>query len=88
MGGACEVLRAEIIDCVRLLGSRATEEGRAVDHGIDAAHRGGEGIGIQQIADRELDRRFAGARGIADEGADVLDAVRRVVRASLAGAGA
>ena len=49
-GGAREVLRAEVIDGVRLLGGRATEERRAVDHGIDAAHRGCERI--QHRADR------------------------------------
>jgi hypothetical protein len=58
-GGTREVLRAEIIDCVRLLGSRATEESRAVDHGIDAAHRGCERIHFEHVALGELDTSVA-----------------------------
>ncbi len=75
--GACEVLRAEVIDCVRLLGSRAAEERRAVDNGIDAAHRRCERIHSEQIALGELDAIFAqvgGARLIAHQGAHLVAA--------------
>ncbi len=62
-GGAREVLRAEVVDGVRLLGRRAAEERGAVDHGVDAAHRGRERIRVEQIAHGELDARFAEVRG-------------------------
>jgi hypothetical protein len=78
MGGIREVPRAENIDCVGLLGSRATEESRAVDHGIDAAQRRCERIHFEQIALGELDASFAqvgGARGIAHEGAYLIAAL-------------
>ena len=73
-----EVLRAEIIDGLRLLGRRATEESRAVDHGIDAAHRGRERIHLEQIALDQLDTSFAqvgGAHRIAHERAHLIAAL-------------
>ena len=63
---------------MRLLGSRATEESRAVDHGIDAAHCGCQRIHLEQIALDELDTSFAqvgGARRIAHEGAHLIAAL-------------
>ena len=77
-GGAGEVLRAEVVDRVRLLGRRAAEERGAVDHGIDAAHRGGERVRVEQIALGELDTIFAqfgGTRRIAHEGAHSIAAL-------------
>jgi len=63
---------------VRLLGSRATEERGAVDHGIDAAHRGCERIHFEHIALGELDTSVAqvgGARLIAHEGTHLVAAL-------------
>ncbi len=62
--------RAEVVDCVRLLGRRATEECGAVHHGIDAAHRGCKRVRIEQVALHDLDAGFAQrgrAAGIAHE---------------------
>jgi len=73
-----EVLRAEIVDGVRLLGRRTAEERGTVHDGIHAAHGGRERIDIEQIADDELDSGVAeigGAHGIAHEGADVIAAL-------------
>jgi hypothetical protein len=53
------VLRAEIIDGVRLLGGGATEKCSAVDNNVDPAHGGRQGIRIKQVAHDELDMRFA-----------------------------
>src|SRR5256885_31144 len=58
-GDARELPRAEIIDGLRLLGRGATKESRAVDHGVDAAHRGRERIHLEQIALDQLDTSFA-----------------------------
>ena len=84
-GGAREVLRAEIVDGVGLLGGRAAEEGRAVDHGVDAAHRGCERIRLEQIAPGELDASFAqpfGARFVAHEGSHLVAALGKSFRES------
>ena len=73
-----EVLRAEIVDGVRLLGRRAAEERGAVDHGVDAAHGGRERVHVEQIALDELDARVAqlgGARRIAHERAHSIAAL-------------
>jgi AraC-like DNA-binding protein len=73
--GGREVLRAEIVDLVRLLGRRATEEGGAVDHGIDPSYRGGERARVEQIAPLELDpiaTQVGGARRLAHEGANLI----------------
>jgi len=66
-----QVLRAEVIDRVCLLGSRTPEERGAVDHGIDAEHRGCERIEVEQIALGKLDpvpEQVCGARPIAHQG--------------------
>ena len=72
------MLRPEIIDRLRLLGRRAPEERRAVDHRIDAAHRGWQRLRSEQIALGELNPSFAqvgGARRIAHQGAHLVAAL-------------
>ena len=72
------MLRAQIVDRVRLLGRRAAEERGAVDHGVDAAHRGRERARVEQIAHDELDAGLAqlgSARRIAHQGAHVIAAL-------------
>jgi hypothetical protein len=60
--------RTEIVDGVRLLRRRAAEERSAVDHGIDAVHRGRERVRAEQIAFDELDAvEVGGARDRAEE---------------------
>ena len=76
-GGACEVLRAEIIHGVRLLGGGATEEGRAVHHSVEAVHGSGQRARVEQIAFDELDliaEHVLRAAAIAHEGAYLIAA--------------
>src|SRR5262249_30039230 len=77
-GGAREALRADIVDRVRLLGRGAAEEGGAVDDGVDAAHRGRERAGVEEVALDELDTIFVqagGACGVAYERAHLIAAL-------------
>ena len=48
--GVREVLRAEVVHCLRLLGRCTAEECRAVDDRVDVAHRRHERVRIEQIA--------------------------------------
>src|SRR6185369_3557943 len=49
LGGAGERSRSEVIRGVRLFCGRPSEECGAVDYGVDAAERGGQGGGLQQV---------------------------------------
>jgi hypothetical protein len=63
--------RTEVIGGVRLLGGRATEICGAVDHGVDPAYGGCQGVGLQQVTFDELypiSAQVSGARLIAYEG--------------------
>ena len=76
--GLCEVLRAEVVHRMRLLGRGAAKEGSAVHHGVDAVDRGREGSRIEEIAVSELDPGFAqvgGARGVTHEGPNLVSAL-------------
>ena len=54
--GAREMLRADVVHGVGLLGGGAAEERGAVDDGVDAAHRRVEGGWIEEVAFDEFDR--------------------------------
>jgi hypothetical protein len=72
------VLRAQVVDGVRLFGRRAAEERRAVDHGVRALHRCRERARVEQVALDELDMMFAQrsrAPGVAHERTDLMAAL-------------
>ena len=74
---AREVLRPKVVDCLRLFGGRAPEEGCAMDHGIDIAHSGRERVGVQQITWGDLDAgvtQAGAARRIANQGSHAIPA--------------
>jgi hypothetical protein len=76
---AGEVLCAEIVDRMRLLGSGAAKERGAVDHGVDASHGGDERVRVEQVAHGQLDAGFEKAfraLWIAHEGAHLIAALR------------
>ena len=84
-GRVREIPRARIIDGVRLLGCRATEERGAVDDCIHAAHRRLERRRTDEIALRELDAMLTQRGGtccIAHQGAHLVAAFGEVLAES------
>jgi hypothetical protein len=69
-----------------LLGSRATKEGRAVNHDVDAAHGGGQRARIEQVAGHQLYAsvtQVARTRRVAHQRTDLVAAPGEPLRQSI-----